>query len=108
MEVGLVLAAMADGTRRAILESVRQGPRSVGDIAADFRVSRPAVSQHLRVLSQARLVRQHRSGRNNFYTLDTTGLAVLRSYVDSFWTDVLSAFQHAALLESTKKKGGGS
>jgi DNA-binding transcriptional ArsR family regulator len=93
MEVGTVLAAMADPTRRAILESVRRGPRSVSDIASDFQVSRPAVSQHLRVLSEARLVRQQKSGRNNFYTLDLTGLTLLRDYLEGFWTDVLTAFK---------------
>lgn len=103
MEAGTVLAALADPTRRAILESVRQGPRSVNDIAADFDVSRPAVSQHLRVLTDARLLRPQKRGRNNFYTLDMTGLTVLRSYLESFWTDVLAAFQNAAVQESKKK-----
>jgi len=105
MEVGQVLSAMADPTRRAILESVQKGPRSVGDIAQDFRVSRPAISQHLRTLAEAGLVRQHRSGRNNFYTLDITGLTVLRNYLEGFWADVLIAFQNAAIAESNKKKG---
>jgi DNA-binding transcriptional ArsR family regulator len=104
MEVGVVLTAMADPTRRAILEAVRRGPRSVGDIASDFRVSRPAVSQHLRVLIDARLVRQNRSGRNNYYSLDVAGLTVLRNYVDTFWSDVLDAFQRAALAEALDKK----
>lgn len=103
MEAGTVLAALADPTRRAILESVRQGPRSVTDIAADFDVSRPAVSQHLRVLTEARLLRQQKSGRHNYYTLDMTGLTVLRNYLESFWTDVLTAFHNAAVIESKKK-----
>src|SRR5687767_3581041 len=103
MEEGTVLAALADPTRRAILESVRLGPRSVNDIAADFDVSRPAVSQHLRVLTEARLVRPQKSGRNNFYTLDMTGLTVLRTYLESYWTDVLAAFHNAAVNESKKK-----
>lgn len=100
MEVGKVLAAIADPTRRAILESVRHGPRTVGDIAADFDVSRPAVSQHLRVLVDAQLVRSQRSGRNNFYGLDLRGLTLLRSYIEGFWDDVLTAFQAAAVAES--------
>jgi DNA-binding transcriptional ArsR family regulator len=103
MDVGAVFTALSDPTRRAIFESVRKGPRSVTDIASDFDVSRPAISQHLRVLAEAQLVRQHKSGRNNFYTLDTTGLATLRAYMEGFWTDVLSAFQMAAIIESQKK-----
>ena len=95
--------ALADPTRRAILESVRHGPRSVSDIAGRFDVSRPAVSQHLRVLGKARLVRPHRSGRNNFYGLDMHGLTLLRGYVESFWDDVLGSFQAAAVLESKKR-----
>jgi DNA-binding transcriptional ArsR family regulator len=104
MDLGLVLTALADPTRRAILESVRGGPRSVSHIAADFRVSRPAVSQHLRVLAEARLVRQHREGRNNFYTLDLSGLTVLRNYLDAFWADVMTAFQEAARADALKHK----
>lgn len=103
MQINVVLSALGDPTRKAILESVRQGPRSVGDIAGGFKVSRPAVSQHLRVLMKAQLVRPHRSGRNNFYGLDLRGLTVLRTYAESFWDDVLGAFQAAAVSESKKK-----
>lgn len=105
MEIDTILSALADPTRRAILESVRHGPRSVGDIAGKFEVSRPAVSQHLRVLVDAGLVRPHRSGRNNYYGLELRPLSVLRSYVESFWGDVLGAFQAAAVEESKKKRG---
>jgi DNA-binding transcriptional ArsR family regulator len=103
VEINSVLSALADPTRRAILEAVRQGPRSVGDIAGRFDVSRPAVSQHLRILVDARLVRAHRSGRNNYYGLDLHGLTLLRTYVESFWDDVLGAFQAAAVKESKNK-----
>ena len=103
MHIDSVLKALADPTRRAILESVRHGPRSVGDIADRFDVSRPAVSQHLRVLVDAGLLRPHRSGRNNYYGLDLHGLTLLRTYVEGFWGDVLGAFQAAALSESKKK-----
>ena len=106
MELDVVLSALADPTRKAILESVRHGPRSVGDIAGSFKVSRPAVSQHLRVLMRAQLVRPHRSGRNNFYGLDLRGLTVLRTYVEGFWEDVLGAFQAAAVSESRKRRKG--
>lgn len=104
LAVGSVLAALADPTRRAILESVRSGPRSVSDIAGDFAVSRPAVSQHLRVLEDAALLRSHRSGRHNFYSLDLRGLTQLRSYVEGYWEDVLGAFQAAAVREMRRSK----
>lgn len=106
MDVGVVLSALADPTRRAILSSVRHGPRSVGDIARDFKVSRPAVSQHLRMLSRAKLVRVHRVGRNNFYGLDLRGLTLLRGYVESFWDDVLDSFQSAAIMDAKKSRNG--
>ena len=102
IEVGSVLSAITDPTRRNILESLRAGPRSVGDIAASHAVSRPAISQHLKVLSEAGLVRAHKVGRNNFYAIDPAGLGILRAYVDSFWSDVLAAFQAAALIEHAK------
>jgi len=104
VDVGTVLVALADPTRRAILESVRGGPRSVSDIAGDFEVSRPAISQHLRVLEQARLLRSHKSGRQNFYGLDLRGLALLRAYVEGFWGDVLGAFQAAAIEEARRPR----
>lgn len=75
----------------------------MSDIAADFDVSRPAVSQHLRVLLDARLLRCQRSGRENFYALDLGGLVALRSYVEGFWEGVLGAFQAAAVEESKKR-----
>ena len=93
-DIGTVLSAITDPTRRQVLESLRTGPRSVGDIAA--------ISQHLRVLSEAGLVRAHKVGRHNYYAIDPAGLGVLRSYVDGFWTDVLAAFQAAALIEHAK------
>lgn len=102
MDVGPVLSALADPTRRAILDAVRDGPRSVADIASRFEVSRPAVSQHLRVLADAQLVRAEKSGRQSFYAIDLRGLAMLRAYVDGFWADVLGAFHAAAVAESGK------
>ena len=96
IDIGTVLSAITDPTRRRVLESLRAGPRSVSTIAADHAVSRPAISQHLKVLSE------HNMGRNNFYAIDPAGLNVLRTYVDSFWTDVLAAFQAAALIEHAK------
>jgi DNA-binding transcriptional ArsR family regulator len=104
LDVGLVLAALADPTRRGILESVRGRPRAVNDIASEFDITRPAVSQHLRVLERAQLLRSHRSGRQNFYGLDLRGLTLLRAYVEGFWDDVLGAFQ-AAAIEASRGKG---
>ncbi len=106
-DVGPIFVALADPTRRAILESVRGGPRSVGDIAADFAMSRPAISQHLLMLKEAGLLRSQRSGRQNFYGLDLAGLSELRSYVDGFWDEVLGAFQSAAIAESARRERRG-
>lgn len=94
--------ALTDPTRRRVLESLRAGPRTVGDIAGTQPVSRPAVSQHLRVLNEAGLVKFNRVGRQNFYSIDHGGLSGLRAYVDTFWTDVLEAFQQAAIIEKAK------
>jgi DNA-binding transcriptional ArsR family regulator len=104
-DVGTVLNALADPTRREILERVRERPRAVTDIASTLSVSRPAVSQHLRVLRDAGLLRSHRSGRENFYGLEVKGLIALRTYVESFWSDVLGAFQAAAVVEAKTRKG---
>ncbi len=106
--VGIVLSALSDPTRRKILETVRKRPHSVSEIAKDFDVSRPAVSQHLRILQDAGLVICQPSGRQNFYGLDLRGLVALRAYVEGFWDDVLGAFQRAAIAEAKKKKSRGS
>ena len=95
-----MLDALADPTRRAIVEAVRRKPRAVNDIAGDFSASRPAISQHLRVLEDARLLRSQRSGRQKFYSIDLYGLTLLRNYLEGFWEDVLGAFQAAAEKES--------
>ena len=101
-QIDRVMAALTDPTRRRVLESLRAGPLTVRDIAEGQPVSRPAVSQHLRVLNEAGLVKFDRVGRQNFYSLDHAGLSELRAYVDSFWTDVLEAFQQAAIIEKAK------
>jgi DNA-binding transcriptional ArsR family regulator len=101
-EIDRVMSALTDPTRRRVLESLRAGPRTVGDIAGTQPVSRPAISQHLRVLAEAGLVKFDRVGRQNFYSIDHGGLSELRTYVDSFWTDVLEAFQQAAIIEKAK------
>ena len=90
------MTALADPTRRTVFERLREGPRSVGEIALGLPVSRPAVSQHLRVLKQAGLVRERRQGTRNFYSVDGDALAELREYFESFWEDALVAFKEAA------------
>ena len=91
-----VLDALGVPTRRAVLELLREGPRAVVDIAAELPVSRPAVSQHLRVLKGAGLVTERTDGTRHLYRVDTDGLTALRTYLESFWTDALAAFKQAA------------
>ena len=93
------LAALADPTRRSVFETLRAGPRSVGDLAHGLPVSRPAVSQHLRVLKDAGLVRERREGTRNFYSVDGDGLADVRAYFEGFWDEALTAFKAAAEQE---------
>jgi DNA-binding transcriptional ArsR family regulator len=103
-QVDTVFAALSDRTRRGILECVREKPRSVSDIARRFNVTRPAVSQHLRILLEAGLVRSQRSGRENYYGLEFRGLAAAREYIEGFWDDVLTAFQAAAVQEADLRR----
>jgi DNA-binding transcriptional ArsR family regulator len=83
-----------------VFELLRSGPRSVGELAAELPVSRPAVSQHLRVLQSAGLVTHRRNGTRNLYELDAQGVVELRSWVDAFWDEALARFKAAA-----EKKG---
>lgn len=92
MSYAAVLSALADPTRRSILEALRDAPRTVGELAARRPVSRPAVSQHLRVLEQARLVRAEARGNRRLYSVRRDGLDELRNYLESFWSDVLDAY----------------
>ena len=91
-----VMDALGDPTRRAVLELLREGERPVGELAASLPVSRPAVSQHLRVLRGAGLVTERRDGTRRLYRVDPDGLAALRTYLETYWSDVLSAFKDAA------------
>jgi DNA-binding transcriptional ArsR family regulator len=93
------LDALGDATRREIMERLRGGPRPVGEIAADLPVSRPAVSQHLRVLKEAGLVTERKEGTRRIYRLDPDGLKDLRAYLDSFWEQALAGFKAAAEKE---------
>lgn len=88
--------AMGDPTRRRVLELLREGPRAVVDIAAQMPVSRPAVSQHLRVLKQAGLVNEERAGTRHLYSVDAEGLAALRTYLETYWDDALATFKAVA------------
>src|SRR5213080_3926423 len=96
MTYATVLDALGDGTRRQVFEKLRNGPRAVGEIAAELPVSRPAVSQHLRVLKEAGLVVERRSGTRRIYRVDPDGLGELRDYFDDFWNEALAAFKAAA------------
>ena len=91
--------ALGDPTRRAIFEQLRRGPRAVGEIASELPVSRPAVSQHLRVLKDVGLVTERREGTRRHYRLDPDGLGELRDYFDGFWTEALAGFKAAAERE---------
>ena len=92
MAYAQVLTALADPTRRHIFEALRERPRSVGDLAEGQPVSRPAVSQHLRVLESARLVRVEPHGNRRLYLIKRDGLDELRQYLEGFWSDALSAY----------------
>ena len=94
------LVALADPTRRRIFELVAEGPSPVGELAGRLPISRPAVSQHLKVLRLAGLVQEERIGTRHIYRLDTPGLEVVRAYFDSFWQRSLTAFK-AAVEQST-------
>jgi DNA-binding transcriptional ArsR family regulator len=93
---GAVLEALADPTRRRVFETIIDQPLSVGELASTLPVSRPAVSQHLRVLKQAGLVSDHAKGTRRIYAASPSGLAELRAYLDTFWHRSLTAFEAAA------------
>jgi DNA-binding transcriptional ArsR family regulator len=88
--------ALGDPTRRAIFERLAGGPRAVGEIARELPVSRPAVSQHLKVLKDAGLVAVRADGTRRLYQLDPKGVGALRDYFDAFWSHALAAFKAAA------------
>jgi DNA-binding transcriptional ArsR family regulator len=85
--------AFADPTRRAVLEYLLGKPHNVNELADKFDVTRPAISKHLRILKEARVVRERRDGRNRIYELNPEGLKALRQYFDQFWADALDAFK---------------
>jgi DNA-binding transcriptional ArsR family regulator len=93
--------ALADDTRRTIFERVAKRPLSVGMLAAGLDVSRPAVSQHLRVLLDAGLVQQRREGARCIYHVDMRGIQAMRDYLDKFWDRALAAFKAAVESEDS-------
>jgi DNA-binding transcriptional ArsR family regulator len=90
------LAALADPTRRAIFERLARSPSAVGDLAREFPVSRPAVSQHLKVLKSAGLVTDQAAGTRRVYSVDAVGVAAVREYFEQFWQQSLASFRTAA------------
>jgi DNA-binding transcriptional ArsR family regulator len=107
MTDGDALEACADPTRRAVLTLLRDGPRSVGEIAAELPVSQSAVSQHLRVLRRAGLVQARPLGTRRLYSVDLGGLGEVRAWFDQFWDDALAAFaQHVDATHGTSSDPG--
>ena len=99
-----VLVALADPTRRHILEALRDRPRTVGELAARHPVSRPAVSQHLKVLKDAGLVSEQAIGTRRIYRLDAAGVAALREQLDDFWDRALGGFRNVVERPRRRKK----
>ncbi len=99
------LDALGDATRRAILARLVSGPLPVGELAREFPVSRPAISQHLRVLKDAHLVVDRPEGNRRLYELDPAGFQALRTYLDQFWTTALDAFKTKAEEPPTPRRG---
>jgi DNA-binding transcriptional ArsR family regulator len=92
---GKAITALADPTRRAIFERLRHGPLAVGELARGVPVSRPAVSQHLKVLKEAGLVSERKNGTRRLYRIEPQGIEALRAYFDEFWDAALAAFKEA-------------
>jgi DNA-binding transcriptional ArsR family regulator len=99
------LAALADPTRRQVFERLKSGPRAVGEIARGLPVSRPAVSQHLKVLKEAGLVGDRPEGTRRVYYIDPDGLGALRGWLDQFWDEALARFQAEVERAAQDDKG---
>ena len=95
------LIALADPTRRKVFERLRAGPKPVGMIAQGMPVSRPAVSQHLKILKEAGLVHEQADGTRRIYSIDPRGLGAVRRWLDQFWDEALEAFRNE-VEQSTK------
>src|SRR6185503_5059711 len=97
------IAALADPTRRAIFERLRRGPQPVAALARGLPVTRPAVSQHLKVLKDAGLVSDRADGARRIYRVDTAGLGAIRAWLDQFWEANLKSFQMEVEADQEKK-----
>ena len=95
-------AALAEPMRQRIVERLARGPLSVGELAAELPVTRPAISQHLKVLKEARLVTDRADGTKRIYRIDPAGLAEIRRWLDRFWDESLAAFAEAAEQQEDK------
>jgi DNA-binding transcriptional ArsR family regulator len=98
-----LISALADPTRRAVFEKLRDGPRPVGEIAEGLPVTRPAVSQHLKVLKDAGLVSDRSVGTRRIYYIDPKGLGAMRAWLDQFWDSALAAFAAEVERGTTKE-----
>src|SRR5271165_3997739 len=99
-----MLAALADPTRRAIFERLARSPGSVGEVAHELPVSRPAVSQHLKVLKSAGLVSDQAAGTRRVYSLNPAGLTAIREYFEQFWQQSLTRYAAAAGQQIEEEK----
>ena len=98
----LAFAALAEPMRQAIVERLAERPMAVGELAAGLPVTRPAVSQHLKVLKEARLVRDEAQGTRRIYSIDPAGLGAIRAWLDRFWDRALAAYAAAAEEEDER------
>jgi len=103
MTYEMTIAALADPTRRRVLDALRTGPLPVGALADQLPVSRPAVSQHLKVLTDAGLLIVRQEGTRRLYAIDPKGADDLRRYLDQVWDDALAAFTRAAREQAERK-----
>jgi DNA-binding transcriptional ArsR family regulator len=99
-----MLNALADSTRQTVVNLLRRGPSTVGELAGQLPVSRPAVSQHLQVLKAAGLLEEERRGTRHYFRLNPKSLAELRDHIDAMWHDALTAFSGFANQESSHEK----
>jgi DNA-binding transcriptional ArsR family regulator len=98
------LTALADPTRRAIFERLAEHPQAVVELARELPVSRPAVSQHLKVMLDAQLVVARREGNRRIYQLDPTGVALMRAYLERFWNKALAAYKEAVEKQAEEER----
>lgn len=98
------LTAIADPTRQAMLQRLRKRPMTVGELAEGLPVTRPAVSQHLKILRQARLVMERREGTRHYFNLNPAALLELRAYIDRMWEDALGAFSRYVVEQKRRRK----